>query len=98
MTRREVRKARGIRADLGLAERRRNDASLVDRLEGDIERLDQAQRGVAEEFRATEANWNSDDTTGATPPRALTEDSAVARKYRIAATLALLAEMCVAAW
>jgi hypothetical protein len=98
MTRREVRKARGIRADLGLAERRRNDASLVDRLEGDIERLDQAQRGVAEEFRATEANWNSDDTNGAILPRALTEDSAVARKYRIAATLALLAEMCVAAW
>ena len=98
MTARGVRKARELRADVGLAERRRIDASLVDRLDGDIVRLDEEQRGVAQEFRSTYANWNADEPPADMRPHALTEDSAIARNYRVAAIIALLAEMCVAAW
>jgi len=98
MTARGVRKARALRADVGLGKRRRIDASMVDRLDGDIVRLDEEQRGVVHEFRSTYANWNPDEPPADMRPHALTEDSAMARSYRVAATIALLAEMCVAAW
>src|SRR5436190_8092551 len=96
MTARGVRKARELRADVGLAERRRIDASLVDRLDGDIVRLEEEQRGVAEEFRSTYANWSTDEAPATMRPHALTEDRALARNFWVAAMIALLAEMCVA--
>src|SRR5687768_11956675 len=98
MTARGVRRARELRADVGLAERRRIDASLVDRLDGDIVRLDEEQRGVSEEFRSTYANWNPDEPPVEMRPHALTEDRAIARNYLVAAIIALFAEMFVAAW